>query len=142
MQDEFIFINENLNKKKIYPLIFLVSLEPITFKESAHNQITKIIFKNLQDSKFSLHFTIFRTLNKKAFEITFALQSIDKKIFPVMITDIYKSITDDKIKHLIYYPFSLFNPFKKAILTFENKPYTIKEFNPIMKQWRESLKEL
>jgi hypothetical protein len=136
------FINKGLQDKRIYPLVFMISLEPINFKEKIHTSITKAIFQHLQNAKFSLHFTVFGSPFQDTFEVTFALESLDAKMFPVMITDIFKDLSNKRVKEFISYPFRLFKPFKKAILAFEDRPYTIEEFNPIMKDWRKSLNKI
>lgn len=133
-------ISDLINHGKIFPLIFVTALEPLKVRYSV--KLPSQLKTKLDDNKsrFDLNFTGFRS--SLGIELTYVIHPLQTRLFPAVISEIFSSLDDERVATFLQYPYNLFFPFARAVLSFEDKSYSITEFNQIIKEWRDSLEKI
>jgi len=132
-----------MKNDKIYPLVFMMNLEPVEVRPDAPDSFITQDLKILAAGvRFNLTFSVFRD-RRGGVELSYVMERIlDPKIFPVapgVIIEHFDSLESAGISNFVYSPIALFKPFKRAILVFEDKPHTVLQFTKAMEEWRRSL---
>jgi hypothetical protein len=117
--------------KTLYPLMCMTSTEPIRMKHP--------FFYN---QTFTLNCSVFKKEETGLTFFTLMISSLNSLVLPELMTATFTSPDSDEAKGFLVRAISNFSPFKKAILLFENRPYTIGEFEKIGLDWQMSLKEI
>lgn len=131
-------LNNYLNSitEEVRPVIIMVSVEPVSFK-----RVDKLpfIFQQMNHCKSFLTLIVFYLPKRKLYEITLMLHPFEKSAPPVMLIEVFKNIKSKTVQNFLEYPLRLFNPFKRAILAFDDKSYPLSMFRPILDEWHKSL---
>lgn len=113
----------------IYPIISMVSVEPVKAKDDVQ--------LNLFGGTFRINFSIFKKEKNGLFFFTCVIAS--ETLPPHFVTNYFADANSPEARQFITKPLNHFEKFKRAILLFEDKPYTIKEFEDTATEWKKSL---
>ena len=125
----------------ISPLCLMVSTEPVSLKDDSDFFVSEdFLGKISKESFFRLTFSSFKD-PKGLFHLSYMIEDNEGENDPAIMTSIVKDINDSKALEFTLYPLKFFNLFKRAILVFDNKKYTIQEFQDLVSQWKINLKD-
>lgn len=112
----------------------MVSLEPMMVDVS---NIHSFAAPFLPDTKYDLSLSIFKSSAKEEFEFAYVIENRDSTgTVPQVFAEVFQTPNKEQAYSFIEEPLNIFKKFKKAILLFEFRAYSIDEFNSIAKQWR------
>ena len=124
----------------IYPLMCMSSIEPVKVKSRSIKSLSPDLI-NLANERFSVQFSAFKKEEGGANQLHFIVGSLTSLVSPEFIVAAVDDINSNEAKEFLNRPLSQFDSFKKAILLFEPRAYSLKEFEEVIKDWKESLEQ-
>ena len=130
------------DEQNIYPLICMASVEPVKIKKSftfgSQHSFEKL---NSFQPLFSINFSAFKRENDDLSHLTFVIAAISSLKLPPQIISTATS-NDEESKDFLLTGLSRFASFKKAIIAFEKRAYSLKEFEDTVMDWQKSLEKI
>ena len=111
----------------------MISLEPVRLKSASPFHTSSF------SQTYELTFSCFKEQNK--YSLSHIIKAINSPFPPHVIVNTFDEVEGVDAERFLLTPLVYFKVFKRAILLFEKKAYTLDEFEQIMKNWKESLKQ-
>jgi len=130
----------DFSNEKIFPIMCMASLEPL--------QLTEKYFFHLglpnHNQGYSLNLSVFKKEELGPTHLAFVISTSTFNLFtsPEIFSMVFNDPESEEAKRFMLRPIEKFQPFKKAILLFEKRPYALGEFEKTIMDWKESLKEV
>lgn len=116
----------------IFPIVCMTSIEPIRYKSAEQLDLFPVRFK--------ISFSIFK--EKNLIYITIVLSTLNSKLSPQILASTFDDLHSLEARKFIEKSLSHFEKFKRAIIFFDDKPYTVIQFEDMITEWYKSLKEI
>ena len=137
-------LNSNENgdaNTTLFPLMCMASMEPVRIKKGSIFS-NNIFDKQLLYSTFNINFSAFRREEVGPAHFALVIANLTNPLLPPQyIGARFPDVGSQEAKNFLSKPLSNFNSFKKAIILFDKRAYTIKEFDTAMEEWKTSLEE-
>lgn len=130
---------KDFQNNTIFPLMCMASVEPLKVKQQFFQKINPLNF-NLINNAFDLNFSAFKKEQDGLGHLTFVIQSLNLDILPEFFSTSVNDFNSEEAKDFLIRPLRNFQPFKKAILLFEDKEHSLEEFKNLVINWKKSLK--